>query len=73
MKRHRPLLSLVELCLVLALIHASAVAQTAAQFNGRVTDANDAVVAGAKMRVSHAATGITRTATANSEGYYVVP
>ncbi|MDQ3748068.1 MAG: carboxypeptidase-like regulatory domain-containing protein, partial [Acidobacteriota bacterium] len=49
-------------------------AQTAsATLNGTVSDENGAVVAGANVVVVNNATGLQRTATTNSEGYFVVP
>lgn len=68
-------LKLITLFALFALCAAAqtAVAQTAAQITGRVTDANDAVVADAQLRVTNTDTGVTRAAASNSEGFYVVP
>ncbi|HKC85508.1 MAG TPA: carboxypeptidase-like regulatory domain-containing protein, partial [Blastocatellia bacterium] len=61
------------LLLALAFVNQPVTAQTAAQLTGRITDANAAVVAGAQLRVTNTDTGFTRTATSNSEGFYVIP
>lgn len=44
-----------------------------ATINGTVKDANNAMVAGAKVLISSAATGFTRETVTNSEGYFVAP
>lgn len=45
----------------------------AGQLTGKVTDPNGAVVAGAAVSIKSVETGITRTATSNSEGFFNIP
>src|SRR5262245_12764671 len=73
MRQLKHSISFAALLLALAFVNRSAAAQTAAQITGRVTDANDAVVADAQVRVTNTDTGVTRAAASNSEGFYVVP
>lgn len=59
------------LCLAaLALIAASAMAQSTSQLNGSVTDPSGAAVPNAKLTLTAAATGLERSATSNSAGLY---
>jgi hypothetical protein len=51
----------------------SAAAQTMAQFSGRVTDPQGAIIQGAEVRVVNQATGIERRMVTNNEGLYTVP
>jgi hypothetical protein len=46
--------------------------QDTGQINGVVKDPNGAVVAGATVKATNANTGATRTATTNSDGYFVL-
>src|SRR5258708_27100031 len=43
------------------------------QLNGTVKDPNDAVVAGATVKAVNTATGVVKTTTTNSDGYYFFP
>jgi hypothetical protein len=47
-----------------------AAAQSTSQLNGSVTDSSGAAVAGAKLTLTDAATGLHRTATSNGSGFY---
>jgi hypothetical protein len=58
-------------CLSLAAVAAFGQAETG-QIKGRVTDPNGAVVPGATVTVKSVATGAERTATADSDGVYIV-
>lgn len=51
----------------------SAFAQGNAQFQGRVTDPEEAVVAGAEVQIVNQATGVERHLTTNSDGLYTAP
>jgi outer membrane receptor protein involved in Fe transport len=73
MRQLRHLIYFAALLLALAFVNQPVAAQTAAQLTGRITDANAAVVADAQLRVTNTDTGFTRTATSNSEGFYVIP
>jgi outer membrane receptor protein involved in Fe transport len=46
---------------------------TTATLSGTVTDSKGAVVSGASVAVSSAATGLKRQTTTNTEGFYIVP
>src|ERR1700730_1909078 len=48
-------------------------AQTAGSISGTATDPSDAVVEGARVRVTNNATAATRSVTTNSSGFYTVP
>jgi hypothetical protein len=50
-----------------------AYAQATAAINGRVTDQAGAVLPGANVTVTNAATGVSRETVANAEGLYTVP
>ena len=54
----------------LVLLQSAFAQQETGQLNGTVKDPNDAVVAGATVKATNTATGIERTTTTNSEGYY---
>jgi hypothetical protein len=54
----------------LALLASLAAAQSTSSLNGSVTDASGAAVAGAKITLTDAATGLQRTATSNTAGLY---
>ena len=41
--------------------------------SGRISDAQDAVIAGASITISNRSTGLNISATTNGEGYYVTP
>ncbi len=51
----------------------SAFAQSTGTINGRVTDATDAVVAGATVTVTSTTTAVARNAVTNGEGLYSIP
>ncbi len=55
---------------VVALLVSLAGAQSASQLNGSVTDSSGAAVAGAKIALTSAATGLQRSATSNGSGLY---
>lgn len=61
-------------CLAIVCLPASSLlhAQTA-QITGRVTDPQQAVIAGAKVAVKNLDTGVVRETSANQDGYYTVP
>src|SRR5262249_48096043 len=61
---------LCPLLLAIGRLHAQT---TAAQITGRVTDPSDAIVAGAKVTATNAATGASRDTTSNEAGNYAVP
>lgn len=46
--------------------------QDTGQLNGTVRDQNDAVVAGASVKITNAKTGAEKTTTTNSDGYYLI-
>lgn len=50
-----------------------ALAQATTSISGTVTDPTGAVVSGATVTLTQAATGITRTVTTNERGYYTFP
>ena len=54
----------------LALLSPWATAQSASLLNGSVSDSSGAKVAGAKITLSDAATGLQRTTTSNDAGLY---
>ncbi|SRR5579875_245336 len=58
------------LCLIFC---AGAFAQATSQITGTVTDASGAVIAGAQVTATQTNTGITRTATSDASGVYVLP
>ena len=58
---------------VLALMVPFAMAQSTSQLNGNVTDSSGASVAGAKVVLTELATGLQRTTTSNSSGFYQFP
>ena len=66
--RHLALALLFLLAMTLA-----AGAQTEQQISGTVTDSTGAAVASATVTVTNEGTGASRTTTASTEGYYVVP
>ncbi|MGH9767043.1 MAG: carboxypeptidase regulatory-like domain-containing protein [Blastocatellia bacterium] len=74
MKINHSIFSSVLLCLCLLLTAGTAFAQgtNLGTIRGTVTDANGAVVAGAKVQVTDLETSLTRDVTANSEGNYEV-
>jgi hypothetical protein len=55
---------------VLAVLAASATAQSTSQLNGSVTDSTGASVRGAKITLTDTANGLQRTATSNGSGLY---
>lgn len=61
----------------LAVLFASALSLTTfaqnAQFQGRVTDPSQAVVAGAEVRIFNQATGVERKVKTNHDGLYIAP
>src|SRR5689334_17679411 len=63
-----------SICILIGLLlSATALAQTAttARLSGRVTDAQGAVIIGANVELTDAATGAKRTTITNDEGSYV--
>src|SRR5262249_8536315 len=63
---------LLSLCLFL-IVSAVAFGQASARLNGRIVDLQGAVLPGAAVTVTNAATGTTRSTTTNAEGLYSVP
>jgi hypothetical protein len=63
--------SFLLVMLIVAALHASAQVTTGS-LQGVVLDQNKAAVAGAAVKVTNKATGITRETTTNDEGYYRV-
>lgn len=57
---------------LLALTAAALLAQNPV-VSGRITDSSGAVLPGARVQLTNAATGVSSIATSNDEGYYVVP
>ncbi len=62
-----------RVALLLVLAAASLEAQTAGVFVGRITDASGAGVPSAKVEITNKATGIKLSATASTQGEYVLP
>jgi len=61
---------ILTLC-ILHLLSSSTIAQTTTStIQGTVTDANNAVVAGAEVKISGTTLASERNATANADGYY---
>ena len=62
-------------CLALACVCAARVCaqQATATLRGMVTDPNGAVIVGATVKATNAATGTTRETTTNNDGLYVLP
>ncbi len=52
---------------------ATVFAQEVAQISGTVTDQSGAVVPNVEVTVSQSETGLKRTATSDSKGFYVIP
>src|SRR5262245_37543998 len=72
--RRRVVVTLIALFALVSGVTGAAMAQTATgQITGVVKDANGAVLAKAKVKVSSALTGLTRETTTNEEGIYVFP
>ena len=65
------LMTFTLVCLVLAL-PLLAGAQGLGSISGTVTDASGAVVVSAQVKVADPATGFSRTATTDSQGYYMI-
>ncbi len=61
---------LIWMFVVWALLAAFATAQSTSQLNGSALDPSGAKVAGAKMTLTEAATGLQRTTTSNGDGLY---
>lgn len=59
--------------LVLGAVHVAFGQNETAQISGTVTDDNKAAVPGATVTITSTKTGFTRSATTNSDGYYVIP
>jgi hypothetical protein len=66
-------LSAVVLCLVIALCSPLMFGQATGSFSGTVADNSGAVVANAKVTVTAQATNVTREATTDASGHYLVP
>lgn len=60
----------IRIIALFALLVPFAVAQSASQLNGNVTDPSGATVAGAKITLTELATGLQRTTTSNASGLY---
>jgi Carboxypeptidase regulatory-like domain len=72
--RRRVVVTLIALFALVSGATGAAMAQTATgQITGVVKDANGAVMAKARVKVSSALTGLTRETTTNEEGIYVFP
>src|SRR5215510_14011450 len=72
--RRRVVMTLIALFTLVCGATWTAMAQTATgQITGAVKDANGAVLAKAKVKVSSASTGLSRETTTNEEGIYVFP
>src|SRR5579859_423728 len=56
----------------LLVVSAAALAQTAAEITGRITDVSSAVVPGTAVKVTNVDKKIDRTTTSNEQGYYTV-
>src|SRR5262245_58698546 len=69
MNRQKILTTLLGLVLGLPLL---AGAQGLGSISGTVTDPSGAIVVSAKVKVTDAATGFTREAATDSEGYYMI-
>src|SRR6202163_1942387 len=63
--------SILAFCLMVSLPLRAQV--TGATISGTITDASGAVIAGAQVSVRNTATGIIRSTTADSAGFYTVP
>lgn len=61
------------LCVLSALLLASLLPAQTAQITGRVTDASQSVIVGAKVLVTNTETGVRRELATNSEGYFTAP
>jgi len=72
MNRQRRFLTFVLLALSLLTFKQTASAQTA-QVTGIITDANSAVIAGARVTLTNVDTGVARKAVTNANGYYNIP
>jgi outer membrane receptor protein involved in Fe transport len=70
----KPIRSILYLAILACLCFTPIIGQTAtATLSGTVTDQNDAVLAGATVKVSNTATGFQRTVTTDGNGSFVVP
>lgn len=67
------LVNRVVLLALLAIVGGDAAFGQTAQITGRVTDATQAVVPGAKVMVKNLDTGIAREVMTNNEGYFTAP
>ena len=64
---------LLLVCLVISgVVCASAQQSATANISGAVRDSNDALVTGARVTVTQKATGITREAVTNDQGFFVI-
>lgn len=71
MRYFRGLLRFAFVLAALALSRTAALAQTTASIRGTVTDQSGAVVAGAKLTLTNAGTGVARTKTSTTDGSYL--
>ena len=60
----------INLCAALLLLASVAFGQSTSQLNGSVSDPSGAIIAGARITLTDAATGLQRTATSNGAGLY---
>lgn len=60
----------IWICAVISLLASFAMAQSASQLNGSVSDPSGASVVGARIVLTDAATGLQRTTTSNGAGLY---
>jgi hypothetical protein len=72
MNRQRRFLTFALLALSLLAFKQTASAQIA-QVTGIITDANSAVIAGARVTFTNVDTGVARKAVTNADGYYSIP
>jgi hypothetical protein len=66
-------LSVVSVCLFLGLCSSFLFGQATGSFSGTVSDNSGAVVAGAKVTVTAQATNVTREASTDDTGHYLIP
>jgi len=68
--RSRNWVRAISVCAALLLLACVAFGQSTSQLNGSVSDPSGAIIAGAKLILTDAATGLQRTATSNGAGLY---
>src|SRR5262245_61753134 len=74
MKKYRPLtLTLVSLCiLTIQPLHAVLGQTNVGRISGTVTDTSGAAIVDATIRITNDATGVSRTASTDDKGFYVI-